>query len=107
MSSTRTIRLFFFINEPLIFNFTLNYAIKKVQENEDGLELNGTHQLLVYADDVNLLSDSVNILKEYTETPLEASSDISIEINAEKEKYMIMSRNPNSVQNQNIRIAIE
>jgi hypothetical protein len=69
------------------------------------VEWNGTHQLLVYDDDVNLLGDSINTTKENTETLLEASSNIGLEINAEKTKYMIMSRHPNSGQNQNIRIA--
>ena len=39
---------------PMLFNFTLEYAIKRVQVNQDGLKLNGTHQLLAYADDINL-----------------------------------------------------
>jgi hypothetical protein len=62
---------------------------------------------LVYADDVNLLDDSVNTIKENSEALIEASRDIGLEINAEKTKYMIISRHPNSGQNQNKRIASE
>jgi hypothetical protein len=49
---------------PLLLNFALHCATRKVQVNQDGLKLNGTHQLLVYADDVNILEGSVYTVKE-------------------------------------------
>ena len=49
---------------PLLFNFALEYAIRRVQVNQDDLKLNGTHQLLAYADDVNILGGSVHTVKK-------------------------------------------
>jgi hypothetical protein len=48
----------------LLFNFVLEYAIRRVKVSQDGLKLNGTHQLLVYADDVNILEGSEQTVKE-------------------------------------------
>jgi hypothetical protein len=53
---------------PMLFNFALEYAIMNVQESQVGLKLNGTHQLLAYADDVNLLGDNIDDIKKNPET---------------------------------------
>ena len=67
----------------LLFNFALGYAVRKVQVIQDGLKLNDTRQLLVYAD-VNMLGGSVHTVKENTETLVVANKEIGLEVNADK-----------------------
>jgi hypothetical protein len=69
---------------PLLFNFALEYDIGRAQANQKGLKLNGTHQLLVYADDVNTLGRSIHAIKKNTEALVVAST------------YMVMSHNQNT-----------
>ena len=76
---------------PLLFNFALEYAVKRVQVNQDGLKLNGTHQLLAYVDDVNILGGSAHTVEENAEALLVATKEIGLEVNADKTKYMVMS----------------
>ncbi|KAJ4441113.1 hypothetical protein ANN_10963, partial [Periplaneta americana] len=80
------------------------FLILKVQDNRQGLELNVLHQLLVYADDVNMLGENTQTIRENAEILLEASKAIGLEVNPEKIKYMIMSRDQNIVRNGNIKI---
>jgi len=66
----------------LLSNFPLVCAIRRVQTNQDGLKLNGTHQLVVYTDDVHILGGSVHTIKKNTEALVVASKIICLEVNA-------------------------
>jgi hypothetical protein len=87
----------------LLFNFALVYAIKRVQVNQDGLEWNGTHQLPVYADDVNILGGSVHTVKK-TEALVVTNVVIGLEVNVDTTKYMGMSRDQNAGRSYSIKI---
>jgi hypothetical protein len=83
----------------LLDNFALEYAIRRVQVNQEGLKLNVTQQLLVYADDVpNILGSSIHGIKKNTGVSAVASKIIGLELNAEKTKCMIMSQDKNEAQ---------
>ena len=72
------------------FRITVNYL------NQDGLKLNGTHQLLAYANDVNILGGSIHTLKENAETLVAPTREIGLEVSADKTNYMVMSRDKNA-----------
>ena len=74
----------------MLFSFALEYAFKRVRVNQDGLKLNSTHQLLVYADD-NVLDGSIHTLKKNTEALAAASKKSGLETNADKTKYLVVS----------------
>jgi hypothetical protein len=71
----------------------------KFQANQEVLKLNGTHQLLVYADDVNILGGSIHTIRKNTDALLIASKKMGLEVNAEKTKYMVTSRDQNAGKN--------
>ena len=62
----------------LLFNFALEYAIRKVQETTLGLDKNDIHQVLAYADDVNLIGDDIRAIERKAVVLLNACKDIEI-----------------------------
>jgi len=87
---------------PLLFNFAIEYAISRVQVNQDRLKLSGTYQLLVYAD-VNILggSEHTRNINNNTEAFLIVSKESGLEESADKTKYMVVSQYQNAGQSHN------
>jgi hypothetical protein len=76
-----------------------------VQENQVGLKLNRTHQLLAYIDDANLLGDNIDTIEKKSETLTDDSKEVGLQINVQKTKYMLLSHHQNAGQNWDIKIA--
>ena len=69
---------------PLLFNFALEYAIRKVQETNLGLDMNGPHQVSVYADDVNLIGEDFRTMERNSDVLLNACKDIGLAVHTGK-----------------------
>jgi hypothetical protein len=89
----------------VLFNFAFKYAIRRVKDKLEGLGLNGTHQLLTYVDDVNIVGENIENIKKNTEALLDASEEVGLEVNPEKTKYLLMSRSQKVGQKHSVKIA--
>jgi hypothetical protein len=79
----------------LLFNSTLEYGINRIWGNQEGLKLNGIYQLLVYVYNVHILGESIHTIQKITEPSVVASKEIGLEVNADKNKHKVISRDQN------------
>jgi hypothetical protein len=90
---------------PMLSYFASEYAFWKFHENQVGLKLNGTHQLLAYADDLNLLGYNTDTINKAVETLIDANNEVYLEVNTEKMKYILLSCHQNAGKSRGIKIS--
>jgi hypothetical protein len=88
----------------LLFSFALEHAIRCVHGNQEVLKLNGTEQLLTNVDDINIEQENTDKIKN-TEALLNTSKEVCLEVNPDKSKYMLASRNQKIGQKPRVNIA--
>ena len=76
---------------PLLFIFAFEYVIRRVQVIQDDSKFNGTHQLLVYADDVNILDGSVHTIRKNAVASIVVSKETGLEVNEDQTEYTVIS----------------
>jgi hypothetical protein len=81
----------------------LEYGIRRVHVNLNGLKLNGTHQCLLYDDSICILGGSLHTVKANTEAFVVASEEFGLPVNSDKAKYMVMSRDENAGRSRHIK----
>ena len=89
-------------SSPVLFNLVLEYAIRRVQANHEGLKVNGTLQLLIYVGDVSIVSGNTYTAKKNTKSLIATSEQIGVAVNAEEAKHMAISCDQQAGQNHNI-----
>jgi hypothetical protein len=85
-------------------HIVIGVKFMRVQENQEGLILNGTSQLLSCGDDVNIVGENIDTIQRNTKALLDASKEVGLEVNPEKTKYMLVSRCQKAGQRQSINI---
>jgi len=83
----------------LLFNFAVQRVIRRVQEGQDDWKWMLTHQLLVYAGDVDILGESKPTVNQNTRNLLVTNREIILEVNVKETKFIFMSHEHNTRQN--------
>jgi len=89
---------------PFLFSFALECVIRRVTVDQDDWKLHDTRQLLVFADDFNILDVSVHTIKRKTESLLAASKEIGLEVYDGNTKYLVISRDHDAGRSHNIKV---